>query len=84
MGDLGSTQTPNNANSNNNNNINNNDTQVENILKMKRNKSVVSDIKEVLKNVESTKSKIDLGLAQIERQRDNNIFYSLNSNPSET
>lgn len=84
VGDLGSALSPNNVNSNNNNNNNNTDTQVESILKMKRNKSVVGDIKEVLKNVESTKSKIDLGLAQIERQRENNFFYLLNSNAEDT
>lgn len=47
---------------------------------IKKNPSMFSDIKEVLKAVEYSKSKIDSNLAALARERDNKMFYLLNSN----
>ena len=42
-----------------------------------------SDIKEVLKAVEYSKTKIDANLAEMARERDSKMFYLLNSNLGE-
>ncbi len=45
--------------------------------------SMFSDIKEVLKAVEYSKTKIDANLAELARERDNKMFYLLNSHLDE-
>ena len=42
-----------------------------------------SDIQEVLKAVEHSKTRIDANLAGLARERDNKMFYLLNSNLDE-
>ncbi len=48
-----------------------------------KNMSMFSDIKEVLKAVEYSKTKIDANIAELARERDNKMFYLLNSHLNE-
>ncbi len=77
-------------------NNNNNNTEKNNIIsktadsamisKPNDNKSIpsfFSDIKEVLKAIEISKSQIDMNLVELERERQNKLFYLFNSAESD-
>lgn len=53
------------------------------IIENKSIPSVFSDIKELLKAVEISKSQIDMNLIELERERQNKLFYIFNSAESE-
>ena len=53
------------------------------IIENKSIPSVFSDIKELLKAVEISKSQIDMNLIELERERQNKLFYIFNSAESD-